>query len=97
MAQVKAAMDTVPGAYGYFEADGRLAWLQAKAEAWLLEFFSDEVKTKDKIPHSIKLLLIESLAGGSPAKILERTNSDEILTVCIGGSPLGGRICYELF
>lgn len=91
-AQVKAAMETAPGAYGYFDASGKLAWLQAKAELWLQEFFPDEVKSLEKIPRSVQVLLQESFADGPPAKLLEKKNAEEILTVCIGGSPLGGRI-----
>ena len=90
--EIKAVMETAPGAYGYFHPDGRLAWLQEKAAAWLHEFFPGEVKTAEKIPQSISRLLRASFNGDHAPKSLEKTEGAEILTVCLGGSPLGGRI-----
>ncbi len=85
-------VETAPGAFGYFHEDGKLAWLQDKAAAWLHEFFSNEVKTPEKIPHSINRLLEASLTGDHAPKSLEKIGGEEILAVCLGGSPLGGRI-----
>jgi DNA-binding CsgD family transcriptional regulator len=90
--ELKAVVETAPGAYGYFHEDGKLAWLQDKAAAWLHEFFPDEVKTTEKIPQSINRLLKASMTGDHAPKSLEKVGGAEILTVCLGGSPMGGRI-----
>jgi DNA-binding CsgD family transcriptional regulator len=90
--ELKAVVETAPGAYGYFHADGKMAWLQDKAAAWLHEFFPDEAKAAEKIPRSINRLLKASFTGEHAPKSLEKIGGDEILTVCLGGSPMGGRI-----
>jgi DNA-binding CsgD family transcriptional regulator len=92
VAQIKAVVDTAPGAYGYFYRDGRLAWLQPKAEAWLAEFFADEAKTVEKIPHSVNQLVGDSFANEHAPRQLTRVGGEELLAVCLGGSPLGGII-----
>lgn len=90
--QIKAIMETAPGAYGYFDATDKVQWLQPKAEAWMLEFFCDETKTVGNIPQSIRRLLRESANEGNAPKQLERPNHTEVLTVCLGASALGGWI-----
>ena len=92
IAEIKAVVETAPGAYGYFHPDGQLAWLQEKAAAWLHEFFPGEVKTAEKIPQSIGRLVQASFNGDHAPKSLEKIGGSEILTVCLGGSPLDGRI-----
>jgi len=90
--EIKAVMDTAPGAYGYFYPDGRLAWLQSKAEAWLSEFFPGETLTMDKIPHPVNRLVVDSFASEHAPRQLQRILGDESLAICLGGSPLGGVI-----
>jgi DNA-binding CsgD family transcriptional regulator len=90
--ELKATLENAPGAYGYFNADGKLAWLQEKATAWLQEFFADEVKTTQKIPQSVSHLLKASLADDNASKQFEKTGAKEILNVSLGVSPLGGRV-----
>ena len=92
VSEIKAMLEAAPGAYGYFCSDGRLMWLQQRAASWLHEFFSDEVKTPEGVPQRIIHLLKESISGSLAAKSLEKIGGDEILTVCLGGSPMGGRI-----
>lgn len=92
VAEIKAVVETAPGAYGYYYRDGQLAWLQPRAEEWLAEFFPDEVKTGERIPQSMNQLVRESLANEHAPKQLECVRDGEILKVCLGGSPLGGLI-----
>jgi DNA-binding CsgD family transcriptional regulator len=92
VAQIKAVVDTAPGAYAYFDASGKAAWMQDKAGAWLREFFNDEVKTSRNIPHSIDLMLDESAREGGAPKQLVKTGPTENLTVCLGSSAVGGWI-----
>jgi DNA-binding CsgD family transcriptional regulator len=89
---LEALVENAPDAYGYFHEDGKLAWLQDKAAAWLDEFFPDEVKTAEKIPQSINRLHRASMTGDHAPKSLEKVGGAEILTACVGGSPDGGRI-----
>ena len=90
--QIRAAIDTAPGAYGYFGRDGKMVWLQSRAEVWLHEFFPNEVKTAEKIPHRVNQLLQESFARQHEPRQLEQVHGDEVLVVCLGGSPVGGVI-----
>jgi DNA-binding NarL/FixJ family response regulator len=92
VAQIKAVVEIAPGAYGYFYRDGKLAWLQSKAEAWLAEFFGNEAKTAEKIPQSVNRLVVDSFGSAHAPRQLERVMGEELLTVCLGGSPLGGVI-----
>jgi DNA-binding CsgD family transcriptional regulator len=91
ISQLKTVMETAPGAYGYFDANGRVVWMQDKAEAWLAEFFPGEVKNQNKIPHSVQSLLTQSQAKGTPEH-LETQTTTERLAVMISASPLGGSI-----
>ena len=90
VAQIKAAMETAPGAYGHFDARGKVVWLQEKAVTWLNEFFPSEVKHDGKIPHSVRMLLDESARENDAPKKLEQPGGKEILTTCLGASPVGG-------
>ena len=90
--QIRAAIDMAPGAYGYFGRDGKMVWLQNKAETWLHEFFPDDVKTAEKIPHRVNQLLQESFARQHYPQQLEQVRGNEVLVVCLGGSPVGGII-----
>ena len=90
--QIKAAMETAPGAYGYFETTGKVGWLQERATEWLDQFFTGEVRYAGNIPQTIRQLLEESIRKNNAPKQLKRTVGDEILLVCLGPSPLGGWI-----
>lgn len=90
--KLKAVMDTAPGAYGYFNADGSTAWMQPKAQPWLLEFFPDEVKSHGNIPNSILNLLEKSKARGGTPEHLVKLGKQEHLTAMLSASPLGGWI-----
>ena len=90
--QIQAAMETAPGAYGYFDVSGKVGWLQARATAWLAEFFTGETKNTDNIPHSVRQRLDESISEGNAPKQFEQPGGEEILIVCLGPSPLGGWI-----
>jgi len=90
--QIRAAMETAPGAYGYFDAKGKVAWLQEKAKAWLREFFPGEVMHQEFIPHGLQELVRESLLEGSAPRQLTQAKENEVLVVCLGASPLGGLI-----
>lgn len=69
--ELKATLESAPGAYGYFSADGKPAWLQEKAAEWLREFFPGKLKTAEKIPYSVNRLLQAALADGGGAKQLK--------------------------
>lgn len=88
--QIRAAMETAPGAYGYFDANGKVAWLQQKAKAWLREFFPGEAIHQEFIPHRLQELMKKSLLEGSAPRQLTQARQDEILVVCLGASPVGG-------
>ena len=57
---------------------------------WLNEFFAGEVLHEGGIPHSIRLLLEESVRDHNTPKQLEKGVTEEILTACLGASPVGG-------
>jgi len=90
--ELKATLESAPGAYGYFYSNGKLAWLQESARAWLQEFFPGEVPATGTIPQTINQLLKESLADAQASKPFECGADQEILAGCFGVSPLGGRI-----
>ena len=90
--KLKAIMETAPGAYGYFNADGTVAWVQPKAQAWLLEFFADEVKSHGNVPRSIVALLDVSRAKGGTPEHVQRSGGREVLKAMLSPSPLGGWI-----
>ena len=90
VSQIQAAMETAPGAYGYFEKEGKVSWLQERAKTWLNVFFTDEAKHEDKIPQSIRRLLDESIRDYNSPKQLEKAAGQEVLIACLGASPVGG-------
>jgi DNA-binding CsgD family transcriptional regulator len=90
LVKLKAIVDTAPGAYGYFNRDFRTAWMQPKAQTWLLEFFPGEIKNQDGIPNSIQSLLTQSQAQGGTPEHLEIQTREERLTAMLSASPLGG-------
>lgn len=89
-AQIHAAMETAPGAYGYFDGAGKVSWLQDRAKKWLNEFFPGEVKHDGNIPQSVRKLLDDSARHQDAPQQLEKSGEEEILTVCLGASPVGG-------
>jgi DNA-binding CsgD family transcriptional regulator len=92
LAQIKAVLDTAPGAYGYFDAHGKVGWLQEKAKAWLQESFPDEALHQELIPDVVQQLVRESLQEGRTPKQLTRAKANEVLVICLGASPVGGWI-----
>lgn len=88
--EIKAAMETAPGAYGYFNREGKLSWMQERAEAWLQEFFNGEARVEGDVPHSIRLLLNRSSQDHGTPQTLEKEGATECLNVCLGASALGG-------
>lgn len=90
--ELKAVMETAPGAYGYFNRDGTLAWLQPRAQEWLLGFFPDETKTTGNLPQSISALVQASLQEGGGPKSLSQANPTELLNVFLSLSAMGGWI-----
>lgn len=92
MAQIKAVIETAPGAYGYFDNKGRMAWLQEKAKALLREFFNGETMHEEFIPRRVQDLVMESAREGSAPKQLTQVRQGEILVACLGASPVGGLV-----
>lgn len=90
--RLKAVLETAPGAYGCFTSDEKVAWVQPKAQAWLLEFFPDEVKAEGNVPHSILSLLRKSASKGGTPEHLQRSSRTARLTAMVSVSPLGGWI-----
>ena len=88
--QIQAAIEAAPGAYGYFDARGKVSWLQDRARDWLTEFFPGEVRHAGNIPHSVRQLLDDSIRENNAPKQLEKYAGKEILNVCLGISPVGG-------
>lgn len=89
---MRAAMETAPGAYAYFDKGGRLVWMQDRTEAWLQDFFRDEARNEDNVPHSIQRLLNHLVHGQSTTETLESEVNTERLIVCLGSSAAGGWI-----
>ena len=90
LSQVKAAMETAPGAYGYFNREGQVVWLQERAQAWLKEFFKNEAWAQGSVPHSIHQLLKKSDESQNAPQQMEIMSATERLIICLGGSALGG-------
>lgn len=89
--QVRAALEIAPGAYGYFDEQGKLVWLQEKAAAWLGDFFADEAKDAgNNLPQSIRRLVEESQKNDHLPQPLEKVAGEECLVVCLGASAAGG-------
>lgn len=88
--EMKAAMETAPGAYGYFNREGKLSWMQERAEAWLQEFFDGEARVEGDVPHSIRQLLNHASQDHGTPQTLEKESATEWLKVCLGASALGG-------
>jgi DNA-binding NarL/FixJ family response regulator len=92
VSQIRAAMETAPGAYGCFDAHGKVVWLQERTKEWLREFFAGESMGKEFIPQSVLELLEASLREGHAPKQLAQVKGDEMLVVCLGACPVGGWI-----
>lgn len=90
VAQLQAAVEAAPGAYGYFDAQGKVVWLQDKAAEWLREFFPHEVMHADRLPHSVRQLMERSARKELVPQTLEQVGEREILVICLGISPVGG-------
>lgn len=91
VAKIRAAIETAPGAYGSFDGQGKLEWLQEKAKEWLREFFTNQAIHTNCIPGSIQRLLDESIRDGAP-RTMEQVRGDEIMAICLGMTPVGGWI-----
>lgn len=90
--QLKAVMETAPGAYGYFDSDGKLAWLQPRAREWLLDFFPDEIDAVSNMPDAVLALVHQSRSDSGAAKSLTKYKADEFLTAFLSVSVLRGLI-----
>jgi DNA-binding CsgD family transcriptional regulator len=90
--ELKAVMETAPGAYGYFYSDTSPAWLQPRTREWLVEFFPDEAKDALNIPLYLLAQLRQSRDEGGTPKSFSRPSGTETLTGILAQSPLGGWI-----
>lgn len=90
--ELKTVMETAPGAYGYFNADTSLAWLQPRAQEWLRDFFPTEIKTSQNLPHSVTSLVAQSRAEAGGPKSFTQASPTEILLLFLSQTPLGGWI-----
>jgi DNA-binding CsgD family transcriptional regulator len=90
--ELKAVMATAPGAYGYFNADRLLAWLQPQAQGWLAEFFPGETKAFDSVPRSIAALVQAARNQGGTPQAVTQSGQTEFLSVFLSQSPLDGWI-----
>ncbi|MFZ4764134.1 MAG: hypothetical protein ACOYMN_04200, partial [Roseimicrobium sp.] len=52
--QLRAVMETAPGAYGCLRDDGSLAWMQPRAQAWLEEFYPGEAFAPNGLPTAVE-------------------------------------------
>jgi DNA-binding CsgD family transcriptional regulator len=91
VSRLRTVIDTAPGAYGYFEAQGRTAWMQPRAEAWLAEFFPGEL-FHEGLPASVEGLAKKIREEEREAGHLEVKGTVENLFVSITASALGGWI-----
>jgi DNA-binding CsgD family transcriptional regulator len=94
ISQLRAAMESAPGAYGYFHGDGQVAWLQERAESWLLEFFAGEPFGDRNVPVTILEVVRHSAQEQNAPQTLARENPAERLLICLGASPVGGWILH---
>ena len=94
ISQMKVTMECAPGAYGYFQGDGNVAWLQDRAQGWLRQFFPDEPFGDMGVPASIRELVKRSSQDQNAPQTLEREGTTERLMVCLGASPIGGWVMH---
>jgi DNA-binding CsgD family transcriptional regulator len=90
--QLKAVMETAPGAYGYFKADGDVAWVQPRAQEWLLEFFPTEKKNNGNMPRSVTTLVQSSREEGGTPKSFTQHSATEFLILFLSMTAMGGWI-----
>jgi hypothetical protein len=83
--EMRAAMEAAPGAYGYFNDQRQVAWMQSRAEEWLQEFFPTETKSAGNIPKSIRERLEQSAAKNGTPQQFEQDGAGERLVICLGG------------
>jgi DNA-binding CsgD family transcriptional regulator len=89
LTQLKSVIDAAPGAYGYFNGERQLAWLQPLAQAWLSTFFNGDTQNPAGLPESIARLIV---SARDRAVHLDQTNATHRLSVCILPAALGGWI-----
>ena len=89
--RLQVVIDGAPGAYGYLEADGKLAWLQPRAKEWLSEFFHDEA-FREGLPTSVAALGEHLRGEERDAGHLEARGKADILFLSIAASAMGGWI-----
>jgi DNA-binding CsgD family transcriptional regulator len=89
--QLRAVMETAPGAYGCLRDDGTLAWMQPRAREWLEAFYAGEAFAANGLP-----VTIEHDRGlrmpGTDTVHAEKVLGEEVLFLCLSPSPLGGTI-----
>ena len=89
--QLRAVMETAPGAYGCLRDDGSLAWMQARAKTWLEDFFQGEAFAENGLPAPVEHDRL-MLTAGTGTLHVERKKGAEVLFLCLSPSPLGGSI-----
>lgn len=91
LARLRTVIDGAPGAYGYLEAEGGVAWMQPRAEAWLAEFFPGEI-VRGGLPASVEGLAARVRGAKRDAGHLEVKGGAEDLFVSVAACALGGWI-----
>ena len=92
--QVIAMMETPPGAHGYFDAAGKVAWVQPQAQAWLRDFFPNEPVREGNVPEIVWRMVQESAGQERTPKQMECRMGHECLRIYVGASPLGGWLLW---
>lgn len=89
--RLQLVIDGAPGAYGYLEPDGRLAWLQPRAKEWLAAFFPGETM-REGLPVSVAAVAERLRNDHRDAGHLEVRGESDILFASIAASAMGGWI-----
>ena len=90
--QTQTALESAPGGYAYFNGEGQLVWIQARAKAWLNEFFEGEHLPDGGVPTAIRQLLQQSALNKDEVQIFECDGAAERLTAWFDSAELGGRV-----
>lgn len=88
---LKAAMEAAPGAYAYFDSEGKTLWMQERAKAWLGEFFTENI-AEGHAPACVRELIFRATVNHGMPQTQEQESPTEWLTICLGASPMGGWI-----
>lgn len=88
--QLQAVLETAPGAYGCFNEDGSLAWLQPLAQKWLQEFFPHDTRSRAPVPRRVRSLLTAAQQDATLPQAWTQSASGESLKMFLVKSSLGG-------